>query len=357
MKGKTFIIFIILISSSVILSFAIPKKIIDQIQMISVMGYDQVEEERIRGTTIVPKYVSKNKIQNIIYTDIADLIYENNTQLNSIASEELHNGKLEIVMYGKELAKKGLIPYIDFLTRDPSIGSRTHLAIVEESAFELMNSVKTDKSAGIYFSDLLEHNVQNGNLPSTNLKIFQTGIKSKLDDPFLPILKIKGEKAALEGIGFFDKGKFVYQLPYEEAFYFKVLTEEIGNGKYVMNHDNVKASIQSIHSTRKFKIKGSAENPVIQMNIDLRGVLREYSGPSLDKYKDEVSKMWKEEVEQRGGELVSKFQELGIDPINIGLFVKARKRGFDLAKWEEIYPNADIKIHVTSKVIETGTKN
>ncbi|KGX91881.1 Ger(x)C family spore germination protein [Pontibacillus marinus] len=357
MKGKTFIIFIISISLSLIMSFTIPKKIIDQIQMVTVMGYDQVEDEMIRGTAIVPKYINKNKVSNIIYTNVSELIYENQTDLNRVASEELYNGKLEIVLYGKELAKKGMVPYIDFLTRDPSIGSRTYLAIVEESAYRLINQINTEQSAGLYFSDLIEHNIINGNLPETNLKIFQTGIKSQLQDPFLPILKVKGDKAIIEGLGFFDKDKFVFTLPYDNAFLFNILKEEVGNGKYALKRNHIKASIQSIESTRDFKVEGSKANPIINVTLTLRGVLREYTGPSLNKNKDEINKMWKEDVRQKGQELINKFQELEIDPISIGLQVKANTRGFDLSNWKDIYPNAEIKLKVKSKLIETGTMN
>jgi len=358
MKGNTYIVFFILISLSIILSFSIPKKIIDQIQMVTVMGYDQVEDKMIRGTAIVPNYVSKSEVNNIIYTNVSELIYENQSNLNRVASEELYNGKMEVVLYGGGLAEKGLIPYIDFLTRDPSIGSRTYLAIVEDNAYRLMSQVKTEQSSGLYFSDLIQHNVVNGNIPDTNLKVFQTGIKSQLKDPFLPILKVKQDKAIIEGIGFFDKDKFVFKLPYEQAFFFNILKQEIGNGKYVLKRDHIKTSIQSIESTRDFKVKGTKENPVINVTINLRGVIREYSGgPSLEKYKSEINEIWKKDVEQKGQELIKKFQELEIDPVSFGLQVKANTRGFDIEKWEDSYPDVEIKLNVKTKLIETGTMN
>lgn len=357
MKGKVFITITILISLSMITSWGIPKKVIDQIQMITVMGYDYVDEELVRGTAIVPKYVSKSEVENIVYSNVDNLIYENQTNLNRAASEELYSGKMEIALYGSKLAKKGISPYIDYLTRNPSIGSRTHLAIVEDSAYTMMDQVKIDQSAGLYFSDLIEHNIINGNIPKTNLKIFHSNVKGKIKDPYLPVLKLKKDKAAIEGIGFFDEDKYVYKIPYKDAFYFNILSEDIGNGKYVLKKDNMKTAIQNIDSKRKFKIEGSSENPSITVKITLQGAIREYTGPNFKKHKNEINEMWKKDVETKVLELINKFQELGIDPISIGLQVKAKKRGFELTKWNEIYPDVDINLNVDSKLVESGTRD
>lgn len=357
MKAKVFITFTILISISIITSFNIPKKVIDQIQMVTVLGYDKVDDDQIRGTVIVPNYVSKTKVENIVYSDLGDMMFETQTKLNLVASEELYNGKLEIAMYGAELAESGIRSYTDYLTREPSIGSHTYLAIAKENANKIMKNLQTDQSAGLYLSDLIEHNMVNGNIPETNLKIFQTSLISKLRDPYLPIITIRDKKAELTGIGLFDDDKLVYQLPYENAFVFKGLVEELGNGKHVLKKDNKKIAIQSIDSTKKFKVKGSAENPIIHINVRFNGVIREYTGTNLDKQIKELTQYWEKETESKGMELINKFKELQIDPLGVGLQVKAKNRNFELSRWEDLYPNVEIKLNVDCKLIETGTRN
>ncbi|UOQ93371.1 Ger(x)C family spore germination protein [Halobacillus shinanisalinarum] len=280
------------------------------------------------------------------------MIYENLAQLNTEASGELFNGKLEVVLFNEELARRGLAKYTDYLSREPNIGAKLQLAIVEGSTLEFMKIIKErKKESGVFITDLLDHM---GNLPTTNLKEFGFHYLNQTSDAYLPMLKLKNDKAKVSGIAFFKEDKYVYRISLKEGLIFKMLTEDVGEGEYMLKTDEFNAAIQNVSSSRKYEVDKSGED--IKISVVFEGVIKEYTGNNLANNMDQVTEQLKEKLEQKANELVKRFQEENIDPIGLGEQVRSRQREFRYKQWEESYPSINITVEVEPVLTQTGVK-
>lgn len=122
-----YVIFLILLFISVVVNFGMSKKIIDQIQLVTAVGYDYVDGDKIKGTVVTPSLQVEGQLLDLIYTTEASTLYEMRAKLNAQASEELFIGKLEVALFNDELARHGIRDNIDYLLRDPNIGTRIYL--------------------------------------------------------------------------------------------------------------------------------------------------------------------------------------------------------------------------------------
>ncbi|SDQ66723.1 Ger(x)C family spore germination protein [Virgibacillus salinus] len=351
-----YIIFFTFIAVSIFANFDMPKKIIDQIRMATVAGYDYVDKETIQGTVVSPMFLQKNQLKDLVYTDTSSMVYENRLKLNAQASEQLHNGKLEIAFFNKELAENGLRETLDYLLRDPTIGSRLYLGIVEGSAYELLNSIDSSKGAGVYLSDLFEHNVQHGNLPETNLKMFSSTLDSKTRDPFLPMLNKEKGFPSIESIAFFNGDILVDSIPIEDANIFKMLYQNFNDGLYNLVTENYKASIQNVDSTRDFHVRDEKGSIKVTINVKLSGVVREYTKGNLTKRIPSFEKDLEKDFKKKANELIKQFQELNIDPLGIEEHVRSSIRTYDKKQFKAEYQTLPIDLKIKFKVTETGTR-
>lgn len=353
---RKYIIFIFFILFSLIINFSMPKKVIDKIGMITVVGYDFVDKNTIKGTAVVPTFLQKGKLKNLVYTDKASMIYENREKLNAQASEHLFNGKLQMALFNKELAKQGLGQYIDYLLRDPSIGTGLYLAVVDGSTNKMLQSLKPTKGAGMYLSDLIEHNIEDGNVPITNLKVFSADVVSKKSDPYLPVLRMVKGNPKIVALAFFDNDRLVDTISSDDAFVFKMLYENISDGQYNLISDKFNVSIQNIDSSRKVKVKKTNEGVEVAIHVNFEGAVREYSKKKGITQKNKLEKVMSNDFKKKAKKLINKFQELNIDPLGIEAMVKSNLRSYQEERFKDVYPTMEIKAGMSFELTEFGTK-
>lgn len=170
------------------------EKTIDDIDLVTAVGYDYIDENHIRGTVSIPVFKPDKTVSTEKFSDVSSLIRENRAKLDTQANKPLFSGKLEVVMYNEELAEHGIFEYLDYLNREPSVGSRVILAVVEGKAKDYLTKKFATSDTGLYYSSLFEKNIAKGTLPKTNLHLMMYKYFSKRADPFLPLLKMKEKK-------------------------------------------------------------------------------------------------------------------------------------------------------------------
>ncbi|WP_078411455.1 Ger(x)C family spore germination protein [Priestia abyssalis] len=337
----------------------IEKKILDDVQITTAVGYDAVDKNTIKATVVTPSYQPDKTVKNETFIAVSQLSKEVREKIDRQSDKPFVSGKLEITLYSKELAKEGLIQILDTLQRDPAIGSNLYLAVVEGSTKELLMKQYGNLDNGIYLSNLIDQNIKHGMLPETNLHEFLHAYYSEGADPFLPLLEAKGGKVNIKGIALFDKDKYVDQLESEAAFVFKTMLEKFSNeASFNINLSEEKeeyASVYNISAKRDYKISKPATNPDITIHVKIDAILREFSGERVDKkILQKIERKMTEKIEGKANEMMKEFQKFGIDPLGIGEQIRTRTRTWDKKKWEEIYPDIPIKVKVKVDVTESG---
>lgn len=349
-------IILLFVSVSLIYNFKMPKQIIDKILMVTVAGYDYVDKNTIQGTVVAPTFLKEGELIDLIYTDTASMVYENRSKLNRQASEELLNGKLDVVLFSKELASTGVSDYIDYLLRDPSIGTQLHLAVVDGSTYEMLNSIKAKKGAGVYLSDLIEHNIENGNLPILNLKQFSGEVVSKLTDPYLPILKLVHGVPKITGLAIFNSDKLVDSISVKDVMLFKMLHENMKDGQYFLKTEKYSAAIQNVDSSREVEVTKKNGKLKVNFTVKIDAVVREFTGKGGLKKKEQIKKMFEKDISAKSVKLIKSFQQKKVDPLGIEEVVKSRSRDYNSKKFKEAYPTMEIDVDTKFTLSEFGTR-
>lgn len=347
--------FLPLIAACFLLAGCVEKEIIDDVNIETGIGYDLKEKEEFEGTIMVPIFKPDKNIGNFNYSATATSTRDLLQEIQRKSAQPIVTGSLEIAVFGEEMAKNGIIEVIDSFERDPSIGARVFLAVGQENAKDILTGTYGNRGNGIHLSDLIRHNMENKNLPETNLHLFLFDFYQKGKTPYLPILKkVEPEVIEIVGIALFFGDKMVDTVPPDKMFFFKLLTDKFSMGSFKVNIDNKHAAIKDLKS--KHKIKLVKRDPYkILIEIKIEGVIREYTGEMLKPATiKKIEKNVEKQVNEEASKLITSFQEQGIDPLGLGNFVKSKTRGFDYNKWKDDYKNVIVQIKTDAVITEVG---
>lgn len=343
-----------LLISLMVLTGCVEQKIIDDINIMSAVGYDAREDGEVKGTIVIPVYKADKSISNESFMSVAKVSKEINRQSQMKSADPLENGGIEVVLFGKELAERGIYEITDTFERDAGIGSRLYLAVVDGNADKVLEKNLGNLGTGAYLNTLFEHNMRHRELPRSNLHLFMYSYYSKVKDSFLPYVKLTGNKVKIIGIALFDEDKAVDYLNDKDMFFFKTLMENFRNGAYTFKVGQDYVTTYNITTKRKYQIEDPLTQPKVKLQVKLEAHIREFSGKKLDsEIIDRAGKSLEEQINQRTTELLNRFRDEGIDPIGIGVLAKTQTKNFNPEQWNTVYPNTTFQ--VTSKVLITET--
>ena len=348
---KTIIILLLFISS--ILTGCVRTKILDDLHLDSAIGYDYVDEDRIQGTIVVPVYNPDKSISSETFTETSSLSKEILIKIDSKSPEPVETGKLELILFSSELAGHGIFDLVDNFQRDPNVTTNLSLAVVDGEAREMLTTQFENEDTGRYVSQIIEQNTNLGLLPKKNLHQFMFDYYSTGMDSYLPLLKLENDLVTVSGIALFDKDKFVDQIDYSDLFVFTVLSETSENGSYKVRTDTY---VRNLGSKRKFLVSNIKTKPEITVNVQIDGIIRQYSGEKIQQKKmyKKVEKQMEQDVKKQAEKMIKKFQSLKIDPLGFGQQVRSRTRNWDEKKWNDMYPTINVNVKVDVKITESG---
>jgi spore germination protein len=351
---------------SLMISGCVEREILDDLYIETGKGYDLVSEGKIRGTAMFPIYLPDKSIENMTLSAEASSTREVLETLARMSQQPLVRGGLDAVVIGEDLAKRGVIDIADSLQRDASIGARVYMMVSKGDAKEILEGQYGIRGNGMYISNLLKQNIKRRELPETNLHMFLFDYYQLGQTPYLPIIrKISDNTLKVDGVALFKKDKMVDTIPAEDMFFFKILVDKVSEGSHVVrlgetktsDGKHVEASITSLKAKHKIKVKVK-KNPVkVTIKINIKGIIKEYTGKKLSPDKiTQIEKTMEKDIEDKALQMLSKFQEIGVDPIGIGQIQKHGVRGFDIKEWESrLYPNVQFTVEPDVKIVEGGT--
>ncbi|MGD6901994.1 Ger(x)C family spore germination protein [Bacillus infantis] len=343
-----------LIAVCMLLTGCLEKEIIDDLNIESGIAYDW-EDNKLKGTALIPVYLPDQPVKNVTFTSTSTLSRDLLLEMQRQSSEPLVTGSLEVGVFGKELTQRGIIDVLDSFQRDASIGARVFLAVADNKAGDIMKGEYGTRGNAIYISNLLKHNMEQRDVPKSNLQIFLASFYQQGKTAYLPKLKEMGkDKVEIAGMSLFKFDKVVDEIDAEKMFFFKLLVDKYSEGSYKIKIGNDQASIKSIKSKHKIKID-KREPYELKVEINIKGIIREYSGKQLTiKEIKGVEKNFENLIDRETEALITRFQKEGIDPVGIGALVKSKTRGFDFKKWEDEYKRMSVKVTSNVEILESG---
>ncbi|WP_345240919.1 Ger(x)C family spore germination protein [Pontibacillus salipaludis] len=363
---------ITIISCLLILNGCSQKSIIEDIQIVQTIGYDYIDNDSIQGSAALSIYgqsEAQSTVKNVSISTTAHSVNDMKNRLQETSSKPIRNGKLESVLYNKELAEKGVYEFIDYYSRDSSIGRDIQLLIVDGSSESLLStSYEIAPTVTFYLRDLIKQNLEQ-NLPTVNFHEFLYSYYGAGMDPFMPLIQQREGEIDLVGLALFQDDRLIDQIGMDDLFIFKMLYESVQNGIYefTIAEEGRETSEQpnsnyivteAIGSNVNYTIKNAKHSPEIKIEVSLKGKINE--AVSLKKKEnsrrliDQVEVKMEKELEEKGLLLLKKLQEQEIDPLRIGDRARAVTRGWNEQDWKEVYPTATFSLNIDVDITQTG---
>lgn len=354
-----------------------PPRILDETGLITVIGFDQLEKKRIRGTAAIPvvNSMAKQKVQIISGTEttLRGILNDLDFQLD----RKPRLGQMRVAIFNEDMAKNGIIRFVGGLDRT-EVGSRPYLAVVRGKSYDLVNaSFQEQGNIGLYLYYSIFKNVRGEQLISPTLHEFLRAYYSEGSDPCLPYLERKGDDIKILGLALFKDDRFVDWIKPHQSFYIKLIRDQFRTGTFQttlpkhiikargypsvspnLKVQEVPVVLDTIASKSKVKLT-SVNPPAFDVEIKIRSRLSEIgiktnleSTQVLNQLNHGIEKKMEKEMEQ----LIKFLQQKEIDPIGFGEQFRAQTRAEELKKeeWRKRYKQAKFTFRVHNDIIRTS---
>lgn len=358
MKMKSLLIATILF----LLMGCVPKQIIDEVQLIHAIGFDELPDENIKGTITYPIFDPDGTVRVESLSAVSHTNRFIHSKLNTKSPKTLSSGQLRIVLFNDTFAKKGILDIVNSLYRDPNIGNRLYMTVVNGGAYDLLTAKFTAAPlASMYLMDLIEQNIESENLPKTNLHVFLYSYYGEGMDPFLPVVKAENNAMQLQGIALFKDDKYAGQISHSESFAFKVMVDGSKTGHYEVElkkgKDKGHAVVRNIKGTTSYKVRKVNGVPEFDVRLKILGEIHEYP-PWLNLEEKPnivlIEKAFKKQINKEAKKIIAKFQGLNVDPLGFGDQVRRREKNWNFKEFQKQYPDMKINVSTDIDIVESG---
>lgn len=360
------------------LSGCVQTKTIEDMGIISSRGVDALENDRIKTTMVYFQFSKKEKQSNGIVSGEAHTLKRAREKANHDTGFTLATGSIQLELYGKEAAKKGLLRYVDPLIRDAKISDSMYLAISESTAEDILLAGYKDQHINMdrYLHELIKQNIRDHVIPKVTLMDFLNGYYKIGRDPYIPILSIKDKKPVLSSLGLLQDDQFVGKVSLDDAYLITLLDEPISelDIEAVIPLKPFKNHMESgphQHTKRKYAYasfnvrKGKTKTKLLnkrdvrfQTNVKLDVDLLELSEEIHLGDPKVIKKLEKEvesEIKHRYKKLLNYTQELNTDPFGYGVVYRTQGRTHtSMAEWRDIYPKINVTFNVEVRILHHG---
>ncbi|MYL42873.1 Ger(x)C family spore germination protein [Virgibacillus salexigens] len=377
MKNK--LIMLLCFIPILLLSGCLETKPIERLAIINARGIDLLDEGLIDTTLVMFQFDTQSPDISKIASGSGKTIKEARYDANTKTSFTLTPGQIRLELYGKDVAEKGIISYLNTLVRDARTSDRVLLAITDSSAKEIITQGQqaTNINVGLFMSGLIKQKIENDSIPKPELYDFTHAFFEKGQDPVLPLISSAEGTPALSSMAMFKDDVYVGKLSLDQAILINMFLKTIHSTpfdigvdakpleKYLQNflsgQDN-----ETIQLNGKI-IKGRTNTKIVdpkqlkfQTDVTIQMNLLELSR-ELDLANEEVTSTLEEQIEKQVKkqyeELLTQTQKMKADPFGYGEIYRINKNNGELKRdqWHELYPEIDVDYKVDVKIVEYGT--
>lgn len=346
--------------------------------LVLTIGYDKADEEKIMSTVDFPINEGQG-VQNTppnkskVLSVIGDTARDTEIQMDKVIPEKFDMSKTKVILFGSELATKGIFSILDFVYRDRRGPLNAMVAIIDGKAEEALISVKERDSILVsdFYSQLLQTAEQGGITKNENVQDICPVILSKGKDIVLPLMEVsknKDEMAKIKGLALFNGDNLSGEMGIGETSMYLILSNhkqkglslslKISNKKDKYDKNFVNIAVRGIDRKIKLDVKGDDVRANIDVNLKVD--IDEYSANKLNTKKeaDALTRKIEKELNQLAKKTIGKMQEANNDSLGLGERVRAyHYPTWKKIKWKDVYPEIPIETTFKVKIIQHGLIN
>lgn len=363
---------------SILLISCVETEQIEKIGIINARGLDTLEDDLIETTIVIYQFSSESDSISKTRSGKGYTVKGALEDVEHTTSFRLTPGKIKLEMFGKEIAKKGIFPYLDTLARDAQMSDMMYLALSDTTAKEILSIDEKviSKNVGQFLYELIKNETIGHNIPRKTLHDFFRIYYDIGQDNVIPIFELYEEVPRQKAIAILQDDKYVGEIGNEDAIFINLMNSTIKKQMIEVNLpiEPFKEYIEEKEKTPQLKVFHTAyriengksktkvidgDNLLFQTDTKIKMRLLEESAGVI--IKDEhVIKLLEKEVEKKltsqFEKLLKKLQELNADPFGYGLYYRAKQKDGKLTdkEWREKFPEIRVDFNVDVKIIRHG---
>lgn len=358
--SKKILTSIFILCSLPLLSGCWDQKIYEKIGFILQLGLEEDEVGNLKYTAGVPLVAPDAKGKIEVLTTSIGLVREGRDKVRHISGKTVEGGKVQHIYFSEGLAERGINEFLEIFIRSPENPLVANIIVVEGSPNELIrysNEFMDKPRPAFYVNGLLENARKNSYAPLTRISDFTILTLSKTIDPTVPLIRYNKKEIELIGSALFDSDKMVGKIDTRDTGLLNGLMEIKKDINYVYGGPYSKkrekdltggAAILMRIKKRKIQINLDNDKPVIDIMLDFKGSISEYSGPlDLSKPEDKakLEDTIGDAIEKDCSRLLKYLTEVGSDPIGFGEIVRTKNNDYwKSTNWKDVYSSATFKV-------------
>lgn len=365
---KKLIVFITVIGSMFLLSGCWDQKLVEQTGFSLQLGVELSPENKLLLTSSYPAIDAQEKNRDEIITSEGNLLREARTKREATASKVIDGGKIQQLLFSKELAALGIQETMEILERDALNPPVSYVVIVDGSPKELLEKAQTFTSkprSSLYINQLLVNNINSAYTPDTKtydffIRYFAPGL-----DPITPLIKLEANGIRVLGSALFAGDKMVGAIDTQQTAFLLAMMGQFKNTELFFDPidpekaNSIKKGLSLTNVRSRSKIRVNVENncPVVNIALAFTASLVEYRRDALDQpsVQKKIEEQLAGQIKQACLEIICYTQEIGSDPIGIGDLVRAKYPAYwQQVDWRAAYREAVVKLSVKLDLLQYG---
>ncbi|NRS52057.1 Ger(x)C family spore germination protein [Brevibacillus sp. HB2.2] len=348
------------------------QRTIEDLGFIHTVGYDlpeKVTEPGMRRVMLsIPNLEHQKTEKRQVLTAISKGNKEARIKLAQQTDKQLVSGQIRNALFGIDIAKKGLLNYIDTLVRDPAIGPNVKITIVDGSPYEILHkNYPQHKVTGRYIDRLIEKEAQVQSVPEATVYTWSRDFYDDGIDPVAPLIRDAKDHVMISGVALFNEHKYVGKIEQKNGVIFSFLRGDFRRGEISMEVTNEKTKkkeivlLSSLINKRKIDVI-KTNRPTkykIIMKIAIVGSVLEYDGSlelSDDNQKRSLEKAIAQYIKKTAHNITAYMQQVQADGFGIGTAVRNHStyEEWKAMKWHEVYSNLEVVHDIEVKIRDFG---
>ncbi|MGI6226474.1 MAG: Ger(x)C family spore germination protein, partial [Peptococcales bacterium] len=308
-------------------------------------------------------------------------IFEAIRDVNTRSARKPFWGHLNVIVLGEEVAKDGLIPIVDILSRGQELRRSNYVVVTQGKARDILEAApKLESISAIFISNLIENRTGQSVSPAVTLNdllntLSSSGIESVLpriaaleQESFLPPKKESKEEPKeeekpkgileLRGAGIFNEDKLIGWMDEETTRGYLWVREQVKGGIIVLDNPSQEGAKISLEiKSNKCKIVPRIEDGKISVDlmistncdfVENTGFVNVEKGSLMEKLNRNASGAITKEVSKA----IHKALEKETDFLGIGEVIRVQYPDvWRKIQWSEVFPQVDINVQ-TEAVIQ-----
>ncbi len=272
----------------------------------------------------------------------------------------------QMIVFGKELAQKGIQEHLDLFLRDEESRMETLVLVADGKAKDVLSAeLDQDKLSGVAVFRIMRQYATISTYLNVNMLTLVSRLLKKTAAPLLPIVEVQEEnqkkKLVISRMAVFKHDRMVGELNWDEITGYLWTMGQINDGILEISTDKGTVSMNIIQASSKLTpVMQSDGRMGVLLNIDTVLDFEELNGFG-DVKLEELHGMLTQEAEKTIANRVSttfgKTTQLNADIYEFGdkFRIKYPKQWKSIEQqWDTLYPSLQLVLNVKAHIVGTG---